>query len=240
MELNKIYNDDCMNRLWELEDESVDLILLDPNYNDWDNLCRDGLICQSVRVLKPTGNIIIFTKQPFDFNLRNEIDYMFRREIIWSFCNGGAWVSNQMPLVSFQKLYWCTPYKRGFYFNPRTGQPYNENTPDRAKRKSKVFEGYNAEGREFVKSDEGVWLRDHLHFNKPSMGKIPAKPLELLEILIRCFCPENGLVLDPFVGGGNVCLSAMKLKRSFLGFEIQKECFDIANRRIMEARQRLF
>lgn len=232
MELNKIHNNDCLSNLCLIEDATIDLVILDPDYNDWDMLCKKGLINEAVRVLKPTGNIICFTKQPFDYNLRNEINFMFRREIIWSFCNGGAWVSNKMPLVSFQKLYWCTPNKKDFFFNPRTGMPYNENTPDKAKRKSKVFEGYNKEGREFVKSEDGVWLRDHLHFNKPSMGNIPAKPQDLLDILVKCFCPKDGLVLDPFIGSGTTALAAINNNCNYIGFELNKERYELALQRI--------
>ena len=123
MEIDKIYQCDCMERLWEIDDHSVDLTILDPNYDEWDKMCEAGLILQAVRATKLTGNIIMFTKQPFDYNLRNEINHIFRREIVWTFCNGGAWVSNRMPLVSFQKLYWCTLSKE-FYFNERTGIDY--------------------------------------------------------------------------------------------------------------------
>ena len=230
MELNKVYNCDCMERLWEIDDESVDLILLDPNYNDWDLLCEKGLICQAVRTLKPTGNLICFTKQPFDYNLRNEIDHIFRREIVWTFCNGGAWVSNKMPLVSFQKIYWCTIGK-DFYFNPRTGIGYSDQTKD-FKRSTKVFDGYYEEGREFKKSDDGIWLRDHLHYNKPNSGKLPAKPQELIDIIVKCFSPDNGLVLDPFCGSGTTIVSAIKQNRQYIGFEINPDYIDIIQKRI--------
>lgn len=219
--LNKVYNQDCMHALPDLEDASIDLTILDPSYNDWDALCEDGLICQAVRVTKLTGNIVMFTKQPFDFNLRNEINHIFRREIIWSFCNGGAWVSNKMPLVSFQKIFWCT-LSKDFYFNPRTGVAYSEATKD-FKRTSKVFEGYQSEGRQFSKSDEGVWLRDHLHYNKPNSGKLPAKPQALIDIIVRCFCPVGGIVLDPFCGSGTSLIAARKQGKHFIGFEIDKE-----------------
>lgn len=223
IQLNAVYNCDCMERLWEIEDESIDLVILDPNYNDWDKMCADGLILQAVRVLKMTGNILCFTKQPFDFNLRNEINHIFRREIIWTFCNGGAWVSNKMPLVSFQKIYWCTVSKK-FYFNPRTGLSYSGDTRD-FKRSSKVFEGYNMEGRQFTKSEDGIWLRDHLHYNKPNSGKLPAKPQELIDILVRCFCPEGGVVLDPFSGSGSIVKAAIKQNKNYIAFELNKDYF---------------
>ena len=89
----------AMDLICDLDDHSIDLTVLDPDYQDWDKLCEEGLICQAVRVTKLTGNIICFTKQPFDYNLRNEVNHIFRREIIWSFSNGGAWVSKLFLLI---------------------------------------------------------------------------------------------------------------------------------------------
>jgi site-specific DNA-methyltransferase (adenine-specific) len=217
---NKILYGDAMELITELDDHSMDLTILDPDYNDWDKLCENGLICQAVRVTKLTGNIICFTKQPFDYNLRNEVNHIFRREIIWSFSNGGAWVSKKMPLVSFQKIFWLT-LSKDFYINVRTGLDYNESTKS-MKRNKKVFGNYEAEGKYFKKSDNGTWIRDHYHFNKPHFGKIPAKPEELIKIIIKCFCPENGIVLDPFLGSGISGIVSKELNRNFIGFEIDK------------------
>lgn len=210
-----------MELIADIEDHSVDLTILDPNYQDWDNLCARGLICEAVRVTKVNGNIICFTKQPFDYNLRNEVDHIFRREIIWSFSNGGAWVSNKMPLVSFQKIYWLT-LSKDFYIDVRTGIDYNENTKN-MKRKSKVFEGYSEEGKIFEKHDEGTWIRDHYHFNKPHTGKTPSKPKDLIKILIKCFSPENGIVLDPFFGSGVVGDVCNEMNRNFIAFELDSD-----------------
>lgn len=232
MELNKVYNGDSMDLIKNIENNSIDLIILDPNYQDWDELCKKGLINESVRVLKPTGNILCFTKQPFDYNLRNEINPIFRREIIWSFSNGGAWVSKKMPLVSFQKIYWLV-LSKDFYFNPRTGLEYNYNTKN-MKRNKKVFGGYEEEGRYFEKSDDGTWIRDHYHYNKPNCGSIPQKPSELLKLLINCLCPENGLVLDPFLGSGESAIQSIQLNRNFIGYELDKETFKISENRINE------
>lgn len=223
-----IYNKCGFELLFEQEDNSVDLVILDPNYQDWDRFNSENfLFIEALRVLKETGNILCFTKQPFDFNLRNEINENFRREIVWTFTNGGAWVSNRMPLVSHQKIYHCVKDKKKSFFNERTGVDYSEKTKD-FKRSKKVFEGYEAEGKNFKKNEDGVWLRDHLVFNKPHTGKIPSKPQGLYDILINCYCPKGGLVVEPFCGSANFVNSCLKQNKKFLGAELDVDVFDFA------------
>lgn len=217
----EIVNMNALDYLDIFEPDTFDLAILDPDYQDWEKLIKAGLLEKALRVLKPTGNLLCFTKQPFDFQLRVEAAPFFRREIVWTFDNGGAWCSPKMPLVSSQKIYWLVKSK-SFYFNPRTGLPYSEGTRN-FKRKSKVFGDYMAEGREFKQSEEGVWLRDHLHYNKPNSGKIPAKPQELIDILVRCFSPDGGLVLDPFAGTGTTIDAAERMNREIFAAEIDED-----------------
>lgn len=224
----EIINKDAFDVLDQLQPNSFDLIILDPDYQYWEEFISKGLIERCMEILAPDGNLITFTKQPFDYKLRIAVNKYFRREIVWTFNNGGAWVSNRMPLVSFQKLFWCTKSK-DFYFNPRTGVDYSENTKD-FKRSSKVFGGYKEEGRDFVKSPEGVWIRDHIHYNKPMTKEIPSKPRELIEILVNCFCKPDGIILDPFAGSGIIEIVAEEKCRDVIGIEKDPDrCNDILN-----------
>ena len=200
---------DALEYLNGFNDGTLDLIVLDPDYQEWENFLKQGLIDLSISKLKSTGNIICFTKQPFDLALRNTVNPYFRREIVWTFDNGGAWCSHKMPLISTQKMYWLTKGK-DFYFNPRTGVKYSKKTKD-FKRSKKVFGDYEADGKQFTKSEDGIWIRDHLHYNKPNCGKIPAKPKPLIEIILRCFCQQGGVVCDPFAGSGIVPLTAEEM-----------------------------
>jgi site-specific DNA-methyltransferase (adenine-specific) len=215
--LNNLHHGDALELIKKIKNDSIDFILLDPDYQDWDKLCGMGLIDEAIRVLKTSGNIICFTKQPFDHTLRNVIDPHFRREMVWSFLNGGAWVSNRMPLVSFQKIYWLTKGK-DFFIDVRTGLAYKEGTKS-MKRLNKVWNGYKKEGKQFDKSEEGTWIRDHYHYNKPHCGKIPAKPYDLIKIFVKCFCPVGGVVLDPFFGSGVTGDVCIELKRNFIAIE---------------------
>ena len=212
---------DARDYVRSIESETYDLAILDPNYQDWKMLCESGFFDEVMRIMKPTGNVICFTKQPFDHLLRTHVDKWFRREFVWTFTNGGAWVSSKMPLVSYQKIYWLVK-SDGFYFNSRTGLPYHEHTKS-FKRSQKIFGDWEQEGRQFQKSDEGLWMRDHYHFNKPNTGAIPSKPSELMRILVHCFSPPNGLVIDPFYGSGTTGLVCKDLDRTVLGIEIMAE-----------------
>ena len=216
----EIANADAIEYMRHFGDNTFDLIVIDPDYNYYDELLRLGLYEEAIRVLKDTGNLIFFTKQPFDHNLRNAIDRSFRREIVWTFTNGGAWCSNKMPLVSFQKIYWCVKSK-DFFFNPRTGIGYSKKTKN-FDRDIKVFGDWTGQGKPFRKSEDGIWLRDHLHYNKPQSGKIPAKPKELAEIIIRCFSPDDGVILDAFSGRGTFAWVADNLGRKVYASEIDR------------------
>lgn len=85
--MGEIKNIDAIEYIEEFED-SIDLIILDPDYQDWKKMIKARLIEKCVRALKDTGNILCFTKQPFDYDLRIAVNPWFRREIIWSFDNG--------------------------------------------------------------------------------------------------------------------------------------------------------
>lgn len=57
-------------------------------------------------------------------------------------------------------------------------------------------------------------------------------PNKLPYDVIQCFCPKDGIVLDPFMGSGTTAIAAIKLNRKFIGFEISKEYCEIANKRL--------
>ena len=57
---------------------------------------------------------------------------------------------------------------------------------------------------------------------------------------IQVFCPPGGIVLDPFMGSGSTAVTALKLGRQFIGFEVSSDYIDIANTRIMNETNSLF
>lgn len=57
-------------------------------------------------------------------------------------------------------------------------------------------------------------------------------PDKIASDMIKCFCPENGLVLDPFNGSGTTCVQAKLLGRNYIGIDISEEYNQIAKKRI--------
>jgi len=64
-------------------------------------------------------------------------------------------------------------------------------------------------------------------------------PPTLVEPMIQAGCPENGIVLDPFMGSGTVAKVALKLNRHFIGIELSPEYCEMAKKRIKEIQPQL-
>lgn len=81
-----------------------------------------------------------------------------------------------------------------------------------------------------------------LKVNKKSVWTVPTQsfseahfatfPEELIIDCIKAGCPNGGIVLDPFMGAGTTALVAQKINRNFIGFELNPEYINIANRRL--------
>lgn len=65
------------------------------------------------------------------------------------------------------------------------------------------------------------------------------KPVALFEYLIRTYTNENETVLDNCMGSGTTAIACMNTKRNFVGFELDKGYFDIANERINKHKEAL-
>jgi site-specific DNA-methyltransferase (adenine-specific) len=66
------------------------------------------------------------------------------------------------------------------------------------------------------------------------------KPVELMEFLVKSYCPENGIVLDNCMGSGSTGVACMNTNRNFIGIEIEEKYFEIAKKRIDESGKKLF
>lgn len=87
----------------------------------------------------------------------------------------------------------------------------------------------NSENLTGLRNKRSVWTVATAHNKIAHFATFPEK---LIEPCIQAGCPEGGIVLDPFMGAGTTALVARRLKRNYIGIELNQEYLEIAERRI--------
>ena len=236
---NKIENIDCHIYLKKIDKSSINLIVIDPPYNElpkeWDKFKSWEFIKKEFfRILKRNGQIYIFGKQPMLANIYNEFKdiFDFRFELVWS-KGKGLWTTNHAPMRSHE-LIWCFKKKETkvskLTFNlddiKKPGEPYVRKN----KVTSSVRNNWEAnrtiykDGRRFPKSviEQKPVIRRKI---SRSIKHPTEKPEELVQWIIKSSSNKNDLVLDCFMGSGTTAAVAKKLNRNFVGCEIDKKFY---------------
>ena len=224
-----VVNGDCMDYLSEIPDNSIDLILTDPPYNiaqystgnidlpgrsalnndlaDWDlkPIVPSELLDDFKRIIKPDGNIFVFTS----YNLRGKWHEAFDSEFdtfqffVWHKTNPAPKIFKNGFLNSCEMIacIWNKGHKWNF--------------------------GKQNEMHNFFESP--ICMRPE----RLSNPKHPAqKPVKLLEHIIKIASNEGDIVFDPFMGVGSAGVAALKNKRKYIGIEIEKNYFEAAVKRM--------
>jgi len=245
-DLNKIYLQDCITFMQEMKAESVDLIIADPPYNlkkdfgnksdHWENV-RDWLkwskewIDESIRILKPTGNIFIYGIHRYLCYIQchlYEKNMLYRRQIIWNYENG---FSGYKTLNAFyEPLLWFSKTDDFTFHEIR--EPYKS----QERIKNKIIKN----GKEWKPNPQGrlagdVWSFPTLagkRFENEKVEHPTQKPLAICNRIINHFSNPNDIVFIPFAGSGSECVSSINNKRKFLATEININYIEIANERL--------
>jgi len=65
------------------------------------------------------------------------------------------------------------------------------------------------------------------------------KPTKFIKELLEMFSKDGDLVLDPFIGSGSTAVACQDINRNFIGFEINKEYCELANKRLKVKKKRI-
>ena len=233
----KLLQGDCLELMQSIPDGSVDMILCDLPYGitkcKWDSVIPfDALWEQYNRVIKDNGAIVLFAQGVFTHKLAMSNIAHYKYEWIWrkSFATGFL-NSKRMPLRAHENI--LVFYKKPPTYNPQftQGKPYK--TKNGAL--SPVYDE-NFASVETV-SDGRRYPIDVLDF-KIEKGLHPTqKPVALLEYLIKTYTNEGETVLDNCMGSGSTGIACKRLNRNFIGIELDKTYFDIAQNRINKLRE---
>ena len=232
---------DCLERMKEIPDGSVDMILTDPPYgttqNKWDSIIPlESMWTQLKRIIKSNGAIVMTANQPFTSVLvcSNLMD--FRYDWCWRKPKGtGHLNAKKMPMRNKEDIVvfcgkTCT-------YNPQftEGTPYKNKAGKDHSLHTSMTESYGAytnyrndnEGKRYPKTvlDFGVVERGTVH---PTQ-----KPVALMEYLIKTYTNEGETVLDFTMGSGTTGVACVNLNRKFIGIELDEGYFNIAKGRIL-------
>lgn len=232
--INQIYNMDCIAGMSLLPDGCVDMVLTDLPYGMtacvWDTLLPlPELWAQLNRVTKRDGAMVFTAAQPFTTTLIGSNQKAFR--YCW------YWQKNQVTgfqLAKFQPLR-CVEDIAVFY---RARPTYNPQglvkleKPIRTATKAKGTAVYRDGLNKDYETKYTHWPRQVLAFPCQREGLNPTqKPVALFEYLVRTYTEPGQLVLDCCMGSGTTKVACRQSGRNYVGFEIDREQYKIANER---------
>lgn len=237
----ELYNDDCINVMHSLIEKGVkvDAIIADIPFGTtsckWDSVIPfDKMWYCLNNLIKHKGNIVLFSSGLFTYKLALSNEKQFRYELIWkkSKC-GSPLTAKYMPLKKHENI--LVFGESASYYDPQmtTGKPYKRKyTPNKVNNLGYGIKGVETDNKGTrhpitVLDYPQQWRRqDQVH---PTQ-----KPVELMEFLVKSYCPENGTVLDFTMGSGTTGVACVNTNRSFIGIELDNKYFDIAQKRIYD------
>ncbi|MFY9463329.1 MAG: site-specific DNA-methyltransferase [Candidatus Sungiibacteriota bacterium] len=243
--INKIYNEDCLDGIDKVEDRSIDLILTDPPYclgkdygNDSDMKGSEEYLAWTyqwidkvVPKLKENGSFYIFLSWQYSPEIFCHIKGKMKmvNEIIWDRkvpSMGGS----TRKFSSVHDTIGLFAKGKDYCFNiDEVRIPYDEET--KKARTRSIFVG--AKWLEQGYNPKDVWSHSRLHKQNPEREDHPTqKPLAIIERMVRASSPENGIVLDPFMGSGTTAIACMRSGRRYTGFEMNKDYYHTIQNRI--------
>ena len=217
MELNKIYNEDCLEGMKRISDGSVDLIVTDPPYlinysrhvkghrfenkilNDNNPELISKYIKECYRILKNNSAMYMFTSHKTVDFFKQELEntgFNVKNMIIWDKQRQG--MGDTSTVFGFQ-------YELIFFVSK--GQP-----KIRGKRLSDIW------------SFPKVVGRNQVHQNQ--------KPIELIERCVTKHSNEGDVVFDGFMGSGTTAIACINTNRNYIGFELDEGYYKASIERI--------
>lgn len=250
IELNKIYNEDCILTMKRMEDKSVDLVLTDPPYGitacKWDKVPDLEVLWKEFkRIGKDNCAYVLTASQPFTSALVMSNIKMFKYEWIWNKRKAGNFaIGNKQPLKIHENI--LVFYKNQPIYNPQKIQLLKENKRYLGKKSQNIDNAIGIKGAiKYAENYEPdkllpVSIQEFKKDNYKNNVLHPTqKPVALFEYLIKTYTNEGDLVYDGFMGSGTTAVACIDLKRNWIGSEISPEYCKIANERIKNLHPKL-
>ena len=226
---------DCLEKMKDIPDGSVDMILTDPPYGTtackWDSVIPfEPMWEQLNRIIKDNGAIVLFGSEPFSSVLRISNIKNYKYDWIWNKKKGGnIMLLKQQPYKIHEIISVFNTNKETYYpimeaQTPRTGKTYSAGEANGIKN----YGDLRHYDKKYPKS-----ILEISNANQKGKQHPTQKPIELMEYLIKTYTNENETVLDFTMGSGSTGVACVNLNRNFIGIEKDDKYFEIAEKRIL-------
>ena len=263
MELNKIYNENCLNTMDRMPDNFIDLVVTSPPYDTIRNyegysFNFDEIAKELFRVVK-IGGVVVWVvadkiingsqtgtsfKQALFFK---ELGFLLHDTMIYKKRNPAPRPSNVRYVPSFEYMFILSKIQKPKTINlikdvPRIHYVNNKTVGVRDKNGKLTYKRYSTKGN--YKLRNNVWeyktglyhsAKERYIFEHPAVF-----PEKLAYDHILSWSNENDIVYDPFMGSGTTAKAAVITKRNYIGSEIAKKYIQIANKRLKKLENTLF
>ena len=244
MELNRIYNEDCLEGMKRIPDKSVDMILCDLPYGTtackWDTIIPfKPLWEQYERVIKDNGAIVLTASQPFTSALVMSNPRAFKHSWVWHKKNAGnVLTAKYSPLKTTEDVLVFSKKGKRVNYYPIFSYGHKDRSQDKPmKKKTDLFSSIKS--GEFKpgnnKPGDARYPKHLIEFSNASrVGVVhpTQKPVALFEYLIKTYTNENETVLDNCMGSGTTAIACMNTNRNYIGFELDENYYKKSLERI--------
>jgi len=237
MQLNTIFNEDCLETMKRIPDGSIDLMLTDIPYGttacEWDILPDlSKMWYEWERILKPDATWVFTCSQPVTTDLIISRRGFFKYALVWNKKKAGnIFLAEQQPMKIHEDI---VVFQRGKpTYNPQMIKR------DEIKKSKNYGTGATMGGKK--EREEKTYIYDEKYptsiitfSNASQTGKLhpTQKPIDLFRYLIETYSNCGETVFDGYMGSGTTAEACIIEKRNFIGSELNKEYFDLAQERI--------
>ena len=231
----ELHNGDCLVKMLDIPDASVDMIMADLPYGmtacKWDSVIPlEPMWEEFKRITKPNSPMVFTTIQPFTTILGYSNIKNLKYEWIWEKPQGTNPMNAKiMPLKAHENI--LVFYEKPPIYNPQMwySTPYSGFESD----KSTIGEVYGSAKSKHRDNPEGSRYPKTVLRYKQEKGLHPTqKPVDLIRYLILTYTNEYFVVLDPTMGSGTTGVACKDTNRNFIGIEMDEKYYSIAKDRI--------
>mgnify|MGYP003430706871 CR=1 FL=1 len=232
---------DCLEKMKDIPDGSIDMILCDLPYGTtackWDTIIPfEPLWKEYKRIIKDNGAIVLTASQPFTSALVMSNPNWFKYEWVWNKKQSGSFLlAKYQPLKITESVCIFSKGKTAYFPQMRTGKLRKKGG---SKSKSELYASLGSE----IKYNDQYFPTNLIEFsmaNKSGRLHPTEKPVALFEYLIKTYTNEGETVLDNCMGSGTTGVACINTNRNFIGIELDQGYFDIACKRIEEAQRQV-